>query len=64
MEEREVGDKRQSVAVTANEREGNAGEKKQRKERMVPCSPPPLFPLHTCAEMKHSKSSEIMEKRR
>lgn len=32
MEEREVGDKRQSVAVRANEREGNARNKTEKKE--------------------------------
>lgn len=32
MEEREVGDKRQSVAVRANEREGNARNKMEKKE--------------------------------
>lgn len=45
MEEREVGDKRQSVAVTANEREGNAGEKKAEKRKdgsLFPTSPFPL----------------------
>lgn len=59
-EEREAGDKRWSVAVTANEREGTA----RKKGQTVPCSPPPLLPSHTCAEMKHSKRRAIMEGRR
>lgn len=44
MEEREVGDKRQSVAVTANEREGNARKKSGEKEGWFPVPHLPFSP--------------------